>query len=39
MCWSRWLGIEPAAELGTAVERGGMTTATGGPGWYSATVR
>jgi len=39
MCPSRWLGIVPTVALGTAVERGGMTTATGGSGWRSETAR
>jgi len=39
MCWPRWLGVVPAAELGTAVERGGMTTATGGAGWCNLFVQ
>src|SRR3954468_6448754 len=29
---SRWLGAVPASTLGAAVERGGMTTSTGGSG-------
>ena len=32
MCPSRWLGVELAVGLGTAVERGGMFIATGGSG-------
>ena len=38
-CWSRWVGAVPAVGLGTAVARGGMTTAAGGSGWRSETAR
>lgn len=32
-------GVVPSSGLGTAVARGGITTATGGLGWRSATAR